>query len=229
MSGLPAWVPGVNGLQCERCQWGSEEAFTFLTFLSAQLIIFFYFLSHSPMLLSNAFILDIWYCWRIFSFLVPTAQSFSYFSWCFCFNIPIFNFSWKLCKFCCNIFVFFWHFYWKPFCRNIPVSEIIFFGPHFYGNLSRFLPQYSCFWNAPLSATKWLMGKVWPNPQYLHQKTNKNRQKIWECKKLIKIDNNIGMSKTSKLKKNKKMQKNIWMPKTKLKRILIYKAFSTKI
>ena len=47
----------------------------------------------------------------------------------------------------------------------------------FYENLCHFLPQYSCFWNAPLSATKWLMAKLWPNSQYLHRAQNRSKTK----------------------------------------------------
>ena len=146
-----AWVVcqhgfrGVNGVQCERRHWGSEEPFTFS--LS----------THNILLLP----LPLPYCSQMFSYLT---------FWILRKHILFGPNRWK------PPLLFYWvsfslfkahfnHIWWKSL-----KMFLISLGGIFYGNRWQFLPQYSCFWNAPLSATKWLMAKLWPNPQYLHQK-----------------------------------------------------------
>ena len=88
----------------------------------------------------------------------------------------VLNYFFALCSIFCWREKFFFSFLFLSFLFLFFKPKRIFWLT-FYENLCHFLPQYSCFWNAPVSATKWLMTKLWPNSQYLHRAQNRSKTK----------------------------------------------------
>ena len=102
---------------------------------------------------------------QIFSFITIPPQLSSIFP-------GVLNYCFALCSIFCWREKFFFSLFYYVFLKPKRIFWLTF-----YENLCHFLPQYSCFWNAPLSATKWLMAKLWPNSQYLHRAQNRSKTK----------------------------------------------------